>query len=141
MFFSIKELSFWLGVTVFELWVNILGLLGFSVLLAFRLENMQITSQPPSLNDWWAVFLPLFIADIINAYFCTIVFIRMYIKGLYKGAILRACRSFTFLFLLFLAQFFICRKLTGMSNLDSSETMAPVFVILQLLAVKACQIH
>ena len=28
---------------------------------------------------WWVVFSPLFISDALNAYFCVIVFIRMYI--------------------------------------------------------------
>ncbi len=29
--------------------------------------------------SWWVVFSPLFVSDALNAYFCVIVFIRMYI--------------------------------------------------------------
>lgn len=35
-------------------------------------------------SGWWLVFTPLFVADALNAYFCVIVLIRMYLEALYK---------------------------------------------------------
>lgn len=50
------------------------------ILLFSRCEG--ITDQTE--NGWWIVFAPLFVADALNAYFCVIVLIRMYLEALYK---------------------------------------------------------
>ncbi|GFQ94844.1 hypothetical protein TNCT_264171, partial [Trichonephila clavata] len=33
--------------------------------------------------SWWSAFVPLFICDGLNAYFCVIVFIRQYLEDIY----------------------------------------------------------
>lgn len=134
MLFSLEELVQWLGLTVFELWINLLCVACYTILLTVHCEEVYRMS-------WWVVFSPLFIADGLNTYFCVIVFIRMYLEGLYKVALLRASWSFVFLVLLFVFKFLLCLKLSGQSTLEYSEVLSPVFILLQLIAVRACQLH
>lgn len=139
MFFSLQEIVHWLGLTVFEIWVNMIAVTVFTVLLSFQLEGMLMNRESPWV--WWVVFSPLFTADALNAYFCTIVLIRMYLEGMLKTAFFRALWSFWFLGLLFAFQFLVCRKLSHLSDAEYSEVLAPLFILLQLLAVRACQLQ
>ncbi|XP_047121530.1 transmembrane protein 203-like isoform X3 [Schistocerca piceifrons] len=138
MFFSLDELVRWLGLTIFELWIQLNAVLVFSLLLALHIDRTLQCS-------WWIVFSPLFTADALNAYFCTIVFIRMYLEGMYKAALMRATWSLTLLLLLFVFKFLLCKKLQsidqGGGGLDFSEVLSPIFILLQLVAVRACQLH
>uniref|UniRef100_A0A0V0GFB2 Putative conserved plasma membrane protein n=1 Tax=Triatoma dimidiata TaxID=72491 RepID=A0A0V0GFB2_TRIDM len=134
MFFSLDELVEWLGMTIFELWINLLSLGTFTVLLAFASEEILVSS-------WWVIFSPLFVADALNAYFCTIVLIRMYLEALYKVAFFRALWSLSFLGAIFTFEFLLCKKLSGEISLEYSEVLSPIFILLQLMAVRACQLH
>jgi ribonuclease P/MRP protein subunit RPP20 len=75
MFFQLKELLRWLGLTVFEIWIALVCFTIFTVLLTLKIENIVGDSL-----TWWIVFTPLFVSDALNAYFCVIVFIRMYLE-------------------------------------------------------------
>jgi len=135
MFFTIDEIVKWLGLTVFEIWVNLIALLLFTVTFALQFNpDVEIYN-----NNWWMIFIPLFAGDALNAYFCTIVFIRMQLESSLKVALLRICWSATFLFMTFLFKFLLCKRLTGHMSLDFSEIFAPIFILLQLIAVRACQ--
>ncbi|GFS56943.1 uncharacterized protein NPIL_395681 [Nephila pilipes] len=46
------------------------------VIATLKLENYISIS-------WWSAFVPLFICDGLNAYFCVIVFIRQYLEDIY----------------------------------------------------------
>merc|ERR1719458_1742899 len=137
MFFQLKELLKWLGLTVFEIWVGLLSFTVFTVLLTLKVEKVF-----DSLT-WWQVFSPLFISDALNSYFCVIVFIRMYLEGAYKAATTRALWSLFMLALLFIFKYLLCQKLSDSSDtkLDYSEVMSPIFILLQLVMIKACQLH
>ncbi|KDR22131.1 transmembrane protein 203 [Zootermopsis nevadensis] len=136
MLFTLNELVQWLGLTIFEIWINLLAITLFTILLALRLENI-ITGG----SAWWIVFAPLFAADGLNAYFCTIVYIRMQLERLYKVALFRVSWSFLFLVLLFVFKFLLCQKLSGQGHHEYSEVLAPIFILLQLIMVRACQMH
>lgn len=138
MFFSLEELVHWLGLTVFEIWVNLVSISIFTILLSLHLESVLFSG---TVTVWWMIFSPLFTADALNAYFCTIVLIRMYLEGLYKAAFFRALWSFWFLGLLFAFEFLLCRKLTKNNDAEYSEILAPMFILLQLMAVRACQLQ
>lgn len=131
MFFTIGEIVRWLGITVFEIWINLIALTIFTILLALKIDTE---------NSWWIIFSPLFAADALNAYFCVIVFIRMQLENSLKVAILRASWSGTFLLMTFLFKFLLCKKLMGQVTLEYSEIFAPLFILLQLIAVRACQL-
>ena len=147
MFFQLSELLRWLGLTVFEIWVALVCFTAFTVLLTLKVEvwtpqTSDISSQEGAVS-WWVVFSPLFISDALNAYFCVIVFIRMYLEGSYKAALIRALWSLFMLALLFIFKYLLCQKLSDPdgTKLDYSEVMSPIFILLQLVMIRACQLH
>ena len=134
MFFSLKELVRWFGVTVFEIWMNLAALLIFSILAVLKHEEM-ITSS------WWLVFVPLFTCDGLNAYFCIIVFIRMYKEKDYRSAGLRLLSSLLCLVCFFICKFLFCQKLNNEEVYSHSEVFAPAFIPFVAMMIKACQMH
>ena len=134
MFFTLKELIKWLGMTVFEIWVNVVTFGIFTLLAVLHYDNVLQTS-------WWMVFIPLFACDGFNAYFCAIVFIRMYKEGKYKAAALRLLNSVITLVLMFVFKILLCQKLNKERMWSFSEVFTPVFVGLSVLMVRACQVH
>ncbi|XP_044577434.1 transmembrane protein 203 [Cotesia glomerata] len=137
MIFSLNEIVHWLGLTIFEIWINLVSLTIFTVLLALKLDEHYFLGY----SGWWTVFSPLFAADGLNTYFCAIIFIRMHMEGMIKTGILRALWSLVSLLLIFVFKYLLCKKLSGQSNLEYSEVLSPVFILLQLVAVRACQLH
>lgn len=137
MIFSLNELVHWLGLTIFEIWINLVSLTIFTVLLALKLDDNYFLGH----SGWWTVFSPLFVADGLNTYFCTIIFIRMHMGGMLKDAILRGFWSFTSLLLIFVFKYLLCKKLSGQSTLEYSEVLTPVFIVLQIIAIRACQFN
>lgn len=135
MFFTINELVRWLGLTVFEIWINLIAFLIFTIMLAVKYDpDIDIVS-----NNWWAIFFPLFAGDALNTYFCVIIFIRMISEMTLRTSLLRVSWSGTFLLMTFLFKFLLCKKLLGQISLDYSEVFAPLYILLQLIAVRACQ--
>lgn len=141
MYLSLDELVQWIGITVFEIWINLVSLLAFLIILTLKLDTGYLSNyiSIPTLT-WWNVFTPLFIADALNAYFCVIILIRMHFNGSYKTAFLRATWSTLFLTFYFLFKLLLCRKVTGYSQLTYTEVVCPIFVLFQLIAVRACQL-
>jgi len=137
MIFSLNELVHWLGLTTFEIWINLIALMFFTILLALKLDENLFLGP----SGWWEVFSPLFVADGLNTYFCAIIFIRMYMEGMIRAGILRALWSQISLLLIFVFKYLLCKKLSGQSTLEYSEVLSPVFILLQLIAVRACQLH
>ncbi|XP_017892690.1 transmembrane protein 203 [Ceratina calcarata] len=137
MIFSLNELVHWLGLTIFEIWINLVSLTIFTVLLALKLDDNYFLGN----QGWWIVFSPLFVADALNTYFCAIIFIRMRMEGMVKAAILRVTWSLTSLLSIFVFKYLLCKKLSGQSPLEYSEVLSPIFILLQLIAVRACQLH
>jgi len=80
MFFTLRELLRWLGVTVFELLALLVCLAVFTVLLVLKVEGEDVSVQTFTETSWWWIFSPLFVCDAVNAYFCIIVFIRMHVE-------------------------------------------------------------
>ncbi|XP_077290773.1 transmembrane protein 203 [Arctopsyche grandis] len=134
MFFSLNEIVLWIGLTLFEIWINLVSVTIFSVLLALKIDGILTGS-------WWVIFSPLFISDALNAYFCVIIFIRMSLYNSLKISLYRASWSAIFLGLTFVFKFLLCKKLTGQSTIEYSEVFAPLFILLQFIAVRACQLH
>ena len=132
MLFTLYEIVQWLGMTAFELWMHLVSLMAFSILAVLKYEEAVIIS-------WWSVFTPLFIADGLNCYFCMIVFIRMVKDENLRSAVIRFLSSMLYLTLLFVFKILLCQKLNRTKIISSSESMAPVFVLLQLVLIRACQ--
>lgn len=133
--FKLSELVKWLGLSEFEIFTNLLTLWIFTMLLSIRLGGYL-----PDL-DWFGIFSPLFCSDLSNAYFCVIVGIRMFLNNdNRRKSFNRFFWSLKFLILTVVFKYLLCRKLSGEQNLDYFEVFAPLFVLLQLIAVRACQL-
>jgi len=137
MFFSLSEISRWLGVTAYEIWVWFTSLAIFSVLLSIKCD----TKFGERNLSWYEVFSPLFVGDAMNAYFIITVFIRQYLKNKFKPAILRMLWSLLQLTLIFLFEFLLCWKLISPTHFEYSEVMAPLFILSQFIMIRACQLH
>lgn len=135
--FKLSELVRWLGLAEFEIFTNLVALLFFSIILSLRLAG-HVAEESVS---WFIVFSPLFCGDICNSYFSIIVGIRMYLDNDNKRKSLhRLLWSTKVLLLTGVFKYLLCLKLSGAQNLDYSEVFAPIFVLLQLIAVRACQL-
>jgi len=137
MFFQLRELLRWLGLTVFEIWIGLLFFTVFTVLLTLKVDKVV-----DEYLSWWHVFSPLFISDALNSYFCVIVFIRMYLEGACGSALIRALWSQFMIALLFVFKYLLAQRLIeDDSKLEFSEVMSPIFILLQLVMIRACQLH
>ena len=134
MLFTLKEIVKWFGMTAFEIWLHLLSLLIFTIVAALKYENVIHAT-------WWHVFIPLFTADGLCTYFCLIVFIRMLQEPDCRQALMRVFSSLLMIILIFVFKFFLCQKLSGHSELRFSEILAPAFIFLVVLFVKACRVH
>lgn len=134
MFFTLQELVRWLRMTAFELWLHTVSVLVFSVLAVLKYEGVLGVT-------WWVVFIPLFACDGLSTYFCVIVFIRQYMQVDIKAAFLRILTSGLLLVLLFLFKLLLCQRLSGQRDTSVSEVMGPLFVLLQIVMVRACRVH
>lgn len=135
--FELVELTQWLGLAEFEIFTNLVALFIFSIILAIRLAGDVIEES----TDWFFVFSPLFCGDVCNSYFSIIVGIRMYLDNDNKRkALQRLLWSVKVLVLTGVFKYLLCLKLSGAQNLEYSEVFAPIFVLLQLIAVRACQL-
>ncbi|XP_071481555.1 transmembrane protein 203-like [Diadema setosum] len=133
MLFTLNEARLWLGMTVFEMWVHAVSLLIFSVLLPLKVEAIITAS-------WWVVFLPLFAATGLNAYFSIIVFIRLYVDDLYRLGIMRILWSGLILALIFVFELLLCKRLENETEVSASLVMSPLFVMIHVLFIRACQV-
>lgn len=155
-YFKMIEISRWLGITPFEILINLVSFFIFSILLTLTIDGninlfvIQQTQnnvtehvyrsdgfQKPAI-DWFRLFSVLFCADILNAYFCFIVILRMYLTNM--QSMHKLFWTLNFILLTGLFKYLIALKLTGTSGLEWTEVCSPIFVLLQLFALRACQI-
>lgn len=132
MIFTLKEVIKWLGLSVFELWLHIVAIFVFSVLVAVKLEGGTLS--------WWTVFVPLFVCDGCVAYFTAIVFIRLCLIGDRRLAGKRTAWSLLLLTLLLSYKILLCHRLENYIVRDYAVIHVPLFLLLLVLAVRACQV-
>lgn len=120
---------------LFQMFIWLTAVLITLVLVVLRVEGVM-----PRMS-WWVVLSPMFIADALNTYFCVIVLIRMYLNGVLKPAALRALWSFSVLTLGFIFKFLLCKKLVKPTEFEYSAVMSPVFILLQLIMIRACHLN
>ncbi|KAM9440592.1 transmembrane protein 203 [Clarias gariepinus] len=137
MLFSLRELVQWLGFATFELFLHLAALLVFSVLVALRVDLQSNVS-------WWLVFVPLFAADGLSTYFTAIVSIRLYQEGEERLAVLRLLWVLTVLSLKLVCEVLLCQKLAEIEQTRDplfGLIVSPLFVLLQLLMIRACRVN
>ncbi|KAE8284835.1 Transmembrane protein 203 [Larimichthys crocea] len=133
-----QELVQWLGFATFELFLHLLALLVFSMLVALRADKFT-----PMLS-WWLVFVPLFAADGLSTYFTAIVSIRLYQENEKRLAVLRLLWVLTVLSLKLVCEVLLCQKLAEQEqarDLWFGLIVSPLFILLQLLMIRACRVN
>ncbi|XP_058059064.1 transmembrane protein 203 [Anopheles bellator] len=136
-YFKLVDVVKWFGITQFEMLVNLIAFLVFTIVLTVKAYSGALYGTL-STGDWLVMFSPLFCGDFCNAYFCIIVGIRMYLGNKHRQAMHRLLWSIHFLLLTAGFKYLICMK-AGQSGLEYSEVFSPIIVLLQMIAVKACQ--
>ncbi|KAF7688554.1 transmembrane protein 203 [Silurus meridionalis] len=137
MLFSLRELVQWLGFATFELFLHLAALLVFSIFVALRVDLLTTVS-------WWLVFVPLFAADGLSTYFTAIVSIRLYQEGEERLAVLRLLWVLTVLSLKLVCEVLLCQKLADYEQTRDplyGLIVSPLFVLLQLLMIRACRVN
>ncbi|XP_044740572.1 transmembrane protein 203 [Chrysoperla carnea] len=134
MFLTIEEIVLWLRLSIFEIWIHLISITIFSILLPLKLDNYL------DEYNWFIIFIPLYVCDILNAYFNVILVIRLYLENSFKVAFVRAFSSSAYFILPIFFKILLCKKLEG-EPLEYSEVFAALFVLLQLMAIKACQLN
>lgn len=138
MLFSLRELVQWLGFATFELFLHLLALLAFSMLVALRVDLLS------TQLSWWLVFVPLFAADGLSTYFTAIVSIRLYQENEKRLAVLRLLWVLTVLSLKLVCEVLLCQKLAEQErarDLWFGLIVSPLFILLQLLMIRACRVN
>lgn len=134
MFFSKTELTRWLGVSIFEMWLSVNCFLVFSLFLALKLEGTIEWS-------WWTVFIPLFTFDGCAAYFVAIVCIRLILEKERRIAASRTIWNGSNLALLFVYKVLLCERLEERNILTYSVIHIPVFIFLLMLTIRGCHVN
>ena len=134
MLFSLKELSRWLGISPFEMWMHLLCTTVFSILVPLKVEGLLSESA-----TWWQVFSPLFISDALSGYFTIIVFVRLYSHRI-TLAVSRSLWNAVILLLFFIFKLLVCLRLEEISEFSYPAAMAPLFTALGLLAIRGCYV-
>ncbi|XP_032623003.1 LOW QUALITY PROTEIN: transmembrane protein 203 [Chelonoidis abingdonii] len=126
----------WLGPRHFECLPHLLALLLFSVLLVLKVDGGGAELS------WWKVFIPFFAADGLSTYFTTIVSVRLFQDGEKRLAVLRLFWILTILSLKFVFEMLLCQKLVEQTReLWYGLIMSPIFILLQLLMIRACRVN
>ncbi|CAK8675236.1 transmembrane protein 203-like [Clavelina lepadiformis] len=131
-----QELAKSTGFSIFELCMQIFGIIVSLILLCLKVENV--------ISNWWFTLLPMFIMDGFTLYFSVIVLIRSISAGKIKEAKWRA-----FWMCMTLALLFTFKMLLGYKLEDSMHTqvtqpsliLAPIFVMWLLLLFRAFKIN
>jgi hypothetical protein len=136
MLFSLKELSLWLGISPFEMWMHLLCTTVFSILVPLKVEGLLSES-----TTWWQVFSPMFISDALSGYFTIIVFVRLYMSRHIALAVRRSLWSVVMLLLFFVFKLLVCLRLEEITEYPYTAAMAPLFTALGFLTVRSCYVN
>ncbi|XP_014677555.1 PREDICTED: transmembrane protein 203-like [Priapulus caudatus] len=136
MFFTLREIVKWLGLTSFEILAHLLCALAASVLAALKHAGLL-----PGAT-WWHALAPLYVCDGVNAYFAAIVLVRAYVEQeAPRGAAFRTAWSLTVIALLFVFKLLACQRAEDAAPLSHAEVMSPLFILLTMIMIRACQVH
>ena len=72
MLFTLKEVTRLIGCSPLEILIHVVSFLVFSILATLKVDGGY------SGLSWSVCFIPLFVADALNAYFTLIIFVRFY---------------------------------------------------------------
>jgi ribonuclease P/MRP protein subunit RPP20 len=130
---NMKTICRWLVMTEFELFLNLLGFFVFTVLLCIKLDTggnnlaFNLIDFEHTQLTWFKVFLPLFLVDILQLNFCTIVFIRQLHENLKRDALLHFIISCLFLLSRIAFKILLFIFITKTIEINAKLIMSPKF--------------
>lgn len=129
--FTLKELTCWFGVTVFELIVFLSSLFVYTIFLCLKVDGFV------DIN-WYIVHAPLFLCDAFLFYFNGIVFIRACLEGYYRNAFFNGFWTLIQQTLILVIQLIICLKLESSQRVRLAEIWIVIIVYMTTLILKTC---
>lgn len=133
MFYDWKEVSLWLNVTPFQIFMFLLSTTISSLLLTLKFSSEILFNTIP----WIIVYGPFYVFEAIDAYFCLIIFVRQYQTGVFGPAFLRFFFNLKRLVLMVLFQLILSAKLKGTVRFSYSELFLPLFFLIFLFVCRA----
>ena len=129
----LQELCSWLGLTFFEIWINVLCFIVFTVLVTIKLHF-------PWTMKWSRVFIPFFTATALTLYLTIIICVRalFYKKAFCKTIIFKLLSTLSLFSLVFLLYYLTCTKLSEEADLSYQLIFIPVYFIFAILMIRAC---
>ena len=131
---NLRTLRSWLMMHEFEMFINLFGILIFSILLCVKYDFNATNSS----FKWIYVFLPLFLIDILQTYFNFIVFLRLYREHELKTAILHFIFRSIVLLLKFLFKILLYLSIDGDITIKFAYITLPIFLLLTIFLFKSC---
>jgi hypothetical protein len=117
MLLSLREMVVWLGLGPFEAFIHSTGAVFFILLLTLQVENALNTS-------WHVIFIPLYVAMIIDCYYSVIQFTRIVLYAIDNRENIRFAIFYFFLLIIRLgtmlyAEIEIANFLNGSTTITS----------------------
>lgn len=131
---NLKTLRTWLLMHEFEMFINLIGTLVFSVLLCIKYDFNTDNAN----FKWIYVFIPLFLIDSLQVYFNLIVFLRLYKEYELKRALIRFIFTLSILLLKFLFKILLYLSVNGDISIKFGYITLPIFLLLTIFLFKSC---
>ncbi|RNA17592.1 transmembrane protein -like [Brachionus plicatilis] len=117
--------------TEFEIFLHLCSILAFTVLLCLKLDSIYDL-------DWFNVFLPLFVVDLLQANFCSILFIRQFLQDQRKMAVFRLILAGMLLLARFIFKYLTYQFVSSSAAFKFQVAAIPVYFHLIILMFKTC---
>lgn len=122
----------WLGLSPFELSLQVISVLATTILIPLKMEkDVDIT--------WWTVLSPIWIANAMWLYFRFIVYLRIYFhfsRSLRQGGLQSLVWTIAATSLLFAFEMLLCQHLEHMRH-RLSTVLVPIFILISFLLVRS----
>lgn len=128
---KLKTLCCWFVMTEFEVFMNLCAIFVFTVLLCLKLDSFYEF-------EWFSIFLPLFIADFLQANFCSILFMRQILQNQKKMAVFRLILSGMFLLARFMFKYLTYQFINSSGSFKFQVVAIPIYFHLVFLLFKTC---
>ena len=128
-----KSISSWLGLTLFEIWVNMACFIIFTILLTIKLHF-------PLSMAWSRVFIPLFLSSLLTAYLTIIICVRsIFLKRFpWKCIVMKLISTTCLTTTLFLFFHLICIKISTTADISFHLIFIPIYAIFAILMLRVC---
>lgn len=128
---KLKSLCCWFVMTEFEILLNLGAILVFTVLICLKLDSVYDL-------DWFNVFLPLFLVDLFQANFLSILFIRQVLDNQKKMATFRLILAGLLLISRIMFKYLTYQFVVNANSFKFQLAAVPLYFHLIILMFKTC---